>query len=198
MHQNTDDYGLFSGLVFWGSEHLPRDLVISLGDIRQWAVDQRLIWDAEAQFLVADRIKELRKHFTPEHKLSILINLYIDNSGELTYAEYPYLPIKSLLKMEQQIEIVYWEIIPSVWTSDGSVKEYGHVHLGFWIPNIGNEFCSVSAAKLVVERFQKLYQHVLNDFDKKRLDNGVLCAEVNGEIKAKFFKSGRFFDVELT
>ena len=198
MQQGPDDYGLFSGLVFWGSEHLPRDLVISLGDIRQWAIDQQLIWDAEAQFVVSERIEELRKHFTPEHELSILIHLYIDDSGKLAYAEYSYLPIKSLIKMGQQIEIVYWEMMPSVWTSDGSVKEYGEIHLGFWIPNIGDEFCSVSTAKLVIERFQNLYQHMSKDFDKKKLDNGVLCAEVDGEIKAKFFKSGRFFDVELS
>jgi len=198
MTRGSDDYSLFKGLVFWGSEHLPKDLVISLGEIRQWAIDQELIWDDEAQFVASERIEELKKHFTTEHELSILIHLYTDDLGKLAYAEYPYLPIKSLIKMDQQIEIVYWEIIPSVWASDGSVKEYGQVNLGFWIPNTSDEFCSVSNAKMVVQRFLGLYNNMSKDFERYKLPNGVLSAQVEGNVKAKFFKNGRNFDVELS
>ncbi|MCK4486716.1 MAG: hypothetical protein KAU38_08150 [Desulfobacterales bacterium] len=59
IKQDSADYDLFTGLVFWGSEHLPKDLVISLGDIRQWAIDQQLIWDDEAQFVASERIAAL-------------------------------------------------------------------------------------------------------------------------------------------
>ncbi|MHA2278617.1 MAG: hypothetical protein ACXAC2_22800 [Candidatus Kariarchaeaceae archaeon] len=198
MKQNSDDYSLFSGLVLWGSEHLPQDLFFSLGDIRQWAVDHQLIWDTEAQFVASERIDGLSKHFTPEHKLSIHIHLYIDDTGNLAYAEYPYLPIKSLIKMDQQVEVVYWEMMPSVWDSDWSVKEFGEVHLGFWIPNVSDEFCSVSTAKLIVERFHELYHDSSKPFERKTLDKGVLYVEVNEDVKARFFKSGRLFDVELS
>jgi len=44
--------------------------------------------------------------------------------------------------MDQQVEVVYWGMIPYVWDSDGIVKEYGQVHLDFWIPNVSDEFCS--------------------------------------------------------
>lgn len=198
MKNASYDYNLFSGLVFWGSEYLPGDITLSINSIRKWAVEQKLIWDVEDQLIASERIEELSKHFLSEDKLSILIHLYKDPSGNLNYAEYPYLSIRSLIKKGKNIKIVYWEIIPSVWSADGRIKEYGEVHFGFWYPGIGgDEFCSVSNAKLVVRKFYELYHELSNNYDKKILNNGVLSIEVDGDIKAKFFKTGRLFDVEL-
>ncbi len=41
--------GLFWGMVFWGSEHLPGDVVLTLNEIRRWAFDQGLIADPDSQ-----------------------------------------------------------------------------------------------------------------------------------------------------
>jgi len=198
MNKHSYDRGLFSGLVFWGLESFPRDLIISLDSIRKWAIEQKLIWDLEAQLLGSERIEQLSKHFVPGDKLSILIHLYKEPSGNIGYAEYPYLPIRSLIRRGETVEIVYWEMRPSVWDSDGNVKAYGEVRFGFWYPNVGDEFCSASNAKLIAERFHKFYHDPSTHYERKTLDNGVLSVEVDGDVKGRFFKSGRFFDVELS
>jgi hypothetical protein len=147
--------------------------------------------------VASERIEELKRHFNAEHELSILIHLYINYAGKLAYAEYPYIPIKSLIKMDRQIEIVYWEIIPLVWDSDGNAKEYGQVNLGFRIPTTSDEFCSESNAKMVVQGFLDLFNNMSRHFERHKRPNGSLYAQIDGDLKAKFFKHGRYFDVEL-
>lgn len=57
---------LFSGLVFWGSEFLPKDIILSLENIRNWATESKLIDDSEFQFITPERAGNLRKHFSCE------------------------------------------------------------------------------------------------------------------------------------
>ena len=198
MQQNSGERGLFSGLVFWGSEFLPRDLILSPDSIRKWASDQKLIWDVEAQLMASERMGELEKHFSSEDKLFLLIHLYKDDFGNLSYMEYPFLPVKSVIRRAREVEIVYWRIMPCAWDAEGKAKEYGEVQFGFWYPGINaDEFCSISDAKLIVKKFHELYQRLSDNYAPKVLDKGTLEIEVNGKMEARFFKSGRLFDVEL-
>lgn len=56
----------FRGLRFWGSEHLPRDMVLlpgvwaTLANIRDWAIKQGLVWDPE-QMLTRSRFEDAAK-----------------------------------------------------------------------------------------------------------------------------------------
>ena len=198
MKQSSNEYSLFSGLVFWGSELLPENIILSLDSIREWAFEQKLIWDVEAQLMASERIEALSEHFVFEDKLAILIHLYKE-PGNLCYLEHPYLPIKSLIKKAKEVEIVYWQMRPTVWNADSSVEDYGEVHFGFWYPDIsGEEFCSASTAKLVVKKFNDLFHRLSEVCGENILSNGILDIEVDGDVKAKFFKTGRLFDVELT
>lgn len=87
MKSNSNRHPLFSGLVFWGSEFLPKDIIPTWGNIREWAFEQNLIYEPEFHLITSGRIEELRKHFVYEDKLAILIHLYKDSSGKLEYLE---------------------------------------------------------------------------------------------------------------
>ena len=103
MSQDTPEYDIFTGLMFWGSELFPQDLPISLGNIRQWANEIGIIEDAEFQFIASERIAELRPFFTKDDQMSILMHISKDSEDNLSYLEYPYLPVKSLIKRNQNI-----------------------------------------------------------------------------------------------
>lgn len=199
MKSNSNKHPLFLGLVLWGSEFLPKDIIPTWGNIRGWAFKHKLIWEPELQLITSERIEELMKHFVYEDRLSIIIHLYKDSSGKLDYLEYPYLPIKTLIKKEKEVEIVYWKMIPTVWNANEKIKKYGEVRFGFWYPNItSEEFQSISNAKLIIKKFEKLFYQLSDIYEKKILKDGILDAEVDGDLKAKFFKTGRLYNVKLT
>lgn len=189
---------LFSGLIFWGSEFLPKNIKLTLENIRNWAIENKLIDESKLQFITSERANNLKKHFSYEDELQILISIYKEDSGNLSYLEYPFIPIKTLIKKSKEISIVYWQIIPTIWNPDGSVEDYGEVHLGFWCPDIPEEeFCSLSNAKLVIKKFYDLYNKLPNKYAKKTLTGNILDITTDGEIKAVLFKTGRLFDVEF-
>lgn len=199
MKSNSNRQPLFSGLVFRGSKFFPKSIIPTLGNIREWAFKQNLIYEPKFQLITSGRIENLRKHFVYEDNLSILIHLYKDSSGKLEYLEYPYLPIKTLIKKEKEVEIVFWKMIPTSWNINSSIKNFGEVRFGFWYPDISSEeFQSRSNAKLVVEKFEDLFYQLSENYIKKKLSNGVLDIEVDGDVKAKFFKTGRLYDVKFT
>jgi hypothetical protein len=198
MGKSKPDYSIFSGLVFWGSEYFPKNLRLSLGDIRKWSYITKMIWDPEAQFVIGERLDQLNNYFKPEDKLSILINVSQNDKGEMNYIEYPYIPVKTLIKYQMQIEIVYWQFLPKTSIS-GIHREYDELRFGFWYPGVtGDEFASISYAKVIYKKFFDLFNDIQNEYDTKVLLNGFTDITVDGEIKAKFFKTGRFHDVELT
>lgn len=189
---------LFNGLVFWGSAYLPKDIILTLENIRGWAIKNKLIDEIGFQFITPERADNLRKYFSYEDELQILINIYKDDSGNLNYLEYPFIPIKTLIKKSKEISIVYCQLIPTMWKQNGSVENYGEVYLGFWYPNIiEEEFCSLSTAKLVVRKFYELYYKLSNNYIKKTLNNNILDITIDGKIKAILFKTGRLYDVEF-
>jgi len=174
--------------VFWeqSSEFIPDNLFPTIGEIRKWAYQEGLIWEPDSQFVTPEREQNLCKIFQPEDGLLIAVHIYQDSSGRLDYLEYPYVPVRTLIKKEMQIDIVYWQI------------RLGEVRFGFWYEDIeAEELCSISTAKRVIRKFSELFEQISSEYDAKRLNNGTLEIEVNGAVQAKFFKEGRYFDVEL-
>ena len=55
----------------------------------------------------------------------------------------------------------------------------------------------MSNAKVIFKKFYDLFNNLQNEFDTKVLPNGFTNITVDGAIKAKFFRMGRFYDVEL-
>lgn len=198
MKPNSNKQPLFTGLVFRGLEFLPKDIIPTWGNIRGWAFKHKLIQDPESQLITLERIEELKKHFVYEDNLSILIHLYKDSSGKLEYFEYPYLPVKTLIKKAIEAEIVYWQMVPTALGANGTIKEYSEVHFGFWYPSIGSEeFQSISNARLIVKKFRELFNKLPGVYQKNKLNNGILDVAVDGDVKAIFFKTGRLFNVKF-
>lgn len=196
---SSEDQPLFVGVTFWGSEFLPGDIELSLDRIRRWAFDSGLIADSELQLLTRDGVDILRQHFDLRDKLTVCVLLYKDAEGSLCYFEHPHLPLRSLIRRGAQVQLVYWTMRPTVLTAEGVIKEYGEVRLGFWYPSTSPlEFCSESTARLVVPKFKDLYDSLAGRYPTAMLDDGSLDITVDGELSARFFKSGRLFDVELT
>jgi hypothetical protein len=110
--------------------------------------------------------------------------------------EYPFIPVKTLIKHQTQIEIVYWQLLPKI-TNSGIRREFNELRFGFWYPGVTLEFASMSNAKVVFKKFFDLFNSLQNEYDTKVLPNGFTDITVDGAIKAKFFKTGRFHDVEL-
>ncbi len=197
MKKKKPDYSIFSGLVFWGSEHFPGNLRLSINDIREWAYKNKILLD-ESQIVVGEILYELNNcfKFKPEDKLSILMHLYQDEKGELNYLEYPYIPVKTLFKHQAKIEIVYWQMLPKI-TNSGISRADDELRFGFLYPGATFEFASMSYAKVVFKKFFDLFNSIQNEYDTKVLPNGFTDITVDGSIKAKLFKTGQFHDVEL-
>lgn len=176
--------GLFHGIIFLkGSFHfLPPDIALGLDEIRKWACEKGLVYDIESQIIVPEREEELFKIFQPDDELCVAIDIYKDSSGDLTYLEYPYIPVKTLIKKKKQIDLVFWWI------------DVGEVGFHFWYGDSAEEFCSLSTAKKVVKKFSELSEK-FKDYGEKI--DGRIEIEVDGAIQARFFKNGRYFDVEL-
>jgi hypothetical protein len=192
------DKPLFAGLSFWGSEFLPRDILPSLENIRRWAFESGLITEPDLQLLTQEDVELLHRFFDKRDGLALCLHLYRDSEGSLSYFERPHMPIRSLVRRGTKVQLVYWAMRPTVWTAERVIKEYGEVRLGFWYPGTSPlEFCSESTAKLVVPKFKGLYDRLSDQCPSVVLEDGSLDITVDGEVSARFFKSGRLFDVEL-
>ena len=188
----------FYGLVlFSGRELLPGNIPLDTIDLRKWAHKKGYIYDPEFQLLLTERLEELEKCFSSDDRL--MVALSIDKAeGETYYFEYPYLSVKSLIQKEKEIELIYWQMKPNRWDRDGKALQFGEVMFSFLFPGCGEEICSLSSAKRVIEKFNTLLDKLSNAYTMKVFKDGSKKITVNGEIRAKFFKDGRLFDVELT
>ena len=187
---------LFSGLVFWGSELLPPNIVPSLNHLREWAFQNGFANDPDADFVGLERLAELKKHFVADDMLMILVHL-TNEFGKMQYLEFPYIPVATLIKKQVWVDIVYWMLRPTSWTEDGAASQFGEVRLGFWYPGVeGDEFATRSNAKLICQRFGALTTGVDAKL-KTTLSDVSVDVEADGEVKARFSKVGRLFDVEL-
>lgn len=187
----------FSSIVFFsGSELLPDDLILGLDNIRHWAFDKNLIdGDVEARLLLTERLQELGKYISSDDQPGIAIALDEKETG-ISYMEYPYLSVRSLIRRDEEIKIVYWVMRPITHDKNGHVV--GDVRFGFWLSDCGDEFCSVSTAKLVVEKFWKLLDELSSIYHVKTLRDGSKDITIEGAVRAKFRKAGRQFDVNFT
>jgi len=169
---------LFSGLVVLRESFnfIPHDLPRDIDKIRDWAFKQGLIID-EFQIIDSEREKELSKIFQSE-ELLIAVHVYKATKDFLDYAEYPYVPLKTLIKKKMQIDLTSWRVNTS------------KVEFCFWYDDIEELFYSISNAKRIVKKFYEL---------SKKLKHYEIEKEIKilGNIQARFFKNGRCFDVEF-
>ena len=185
----------FSGVVFFsGMEILPGDLVLSISEIRKWAYEQGFISDPEFQLMFNDRISSLSDFFVPEDGLQLALAIHTGVDDPF-YFEYPYLPVKSLIDRDIEVEIYYWRMIPTRWDTNREVIYYGEVKFGFQMPGCNEEICSISTAKHVVEKFQSLILNQLKYGEIRSFNDGSKEAVVDGELLARFYKEGRFYNV---
>lgn len=188
----------FHGLVtFAGFEFMPKDVPMGVNEIREWAMKQGLITDTEFQLLHQKKIQKLSKCFSSQDELLVAIAIHEDSEKKF-YMEYPYVPVKTLIKKGNDIQIVYWSMRPTSRTLEGKIVEYGEVSFGFWYLECSEELCTISNAKKVAAKFDELYAKLADEYETKLLKDGVKDISVDGDIRAKFFKEGRYFDVNLS
>lgn len=189
---------IIQGLFFFeGQEHIPGDLIPNLTNLRKWAIDEGLIYDPEFQFLNQEIVNSLSAIFASSDGIQIAIAIH-EEGGDPFYLEYPFLPVKSLIKRGVAVEIYYWKMRPTRWDKDGNITHFGEVRFGFLYPGCHKEICSVSTGKRVVEKFNVLYDQLVDRYSVKIFDDGAKEITVDGAVRAKFFKDGRYFDVENT
>lgn len=189
---------MFRRVVFFeGSEHIPNDLPLGLDHIRQWAMKSGLIWEAESQLVLGERIDDIATVARPEDELGIAIAISKGNTG-LEYFEYPYLTVRSLIGRGTEVPIVYWRTIPTQWDADGNVKVFGEVKFGFWLEGCGDEFCSISTAARIVAKFASEMDRLVSAYSVQSKSQGSKEITVEGAVLATFVRQGRSFDVMLS
>ena len=125
MLPDDPSFQLFRGIHFFdGVEYLPRDIPIDLESIRAWAVDSGLIFDSD-QILNGERIADISKLCSPEDKLLIAIAC-IGEADSLIYLEQPYLPVRSLIRRQETVDLIFWKVTSF------------NIKFGFWIAFIPN------------------------------------------------------------
>lgn len=187
----------FYGLAFFcGQEQLPRDVPLDLDNLRQWALENGLISDSDAQLLVPERIQNLAKCFSSDDRLLVAISI-CEGQGESFYVENPYLPVRSLIRRAEEVAMVYWRMVPTGWDASGEVLRFGEVRFGFRDPGSGEELCSISTAKRVAAKFDLLLEQLSKVYEIRSFKDGSKEITVNGAVQGRFFKEGRLFDVSL-
>jgi hypothetical protein len=194
---NSDEFR-FSGFVMYeGVDYLPKDLPIDVGPIRKWAYDNGLIYDYRIQFLAEYRANKLSEVFTLNDEPMLTISISEDE-GELNYFEYLYLPVKTLIKKNQKIRIAFWKLMPSMWDVERNVTGFGEVRIGFWYPGTHEEIWTISNAIKVIGKFNQLVGEMPENYEKITLSDGTIEVGVVGNLEAKFYKEGKYFDVEFS
>ena len=188
----------FTGIVlFNGMDQMPDDIVPSLGEIRKWALGQGLIADPDFQLLLDERIDALSGHFGIEDQLQIALAIH-PGGGEPFYLEYPYLPVKSLIRRGEEVELYYWRTMPTRWDSNGNIIHFGETRFGFLLPGCSEEICSLSTAKFIVEKLHSRLLDLSDEYQIEVFPDGSREITVDGAVLASFMKEGRYFDILLT
>lgn len=178
-------FQLFKGLSFFdGVEHIPKDIPLSLDVIRDWAVDSGLVFDPD-QYLNEERIADISRLCSAEDNLLIAIAIS-GESHSLIYLEYPYMPVRSLIRRGDVVDLVFWKVTSF------------DVKFAFWISGCTEEFCSESTAARVVPKFADALEKMASAYTIKTFADGSREITVEGDVRATFLKDGRSFDVELT
>ncbi|MBN1454465.1 MAG: hypothetical protein JW963_25835 [Anaerolineales bacterium] len=194
---NTNSLKISGFVFFSGTELLPGDLLLDPNVIRQWAMKKGFISDPEFQLLHPEKLQSLSKCFSSEDELLIAIALHNKN-GQAFYMEYPYIPVKTLIKHGTDIQLVYWRMSPTVWNQNREVVQFGEVRFGFWHPGCYEELCSLSTGKRVSAKFNLMLDKLSSVHNIERFEDGSKEIVVDGTVQARFFKDGRYFDVILS
>ena len=168
--------------------------------MRAWAIEEAMAIE-EDQFITDDTVAEISKVFTPEDDLSLAVHVTRTTNGDI-YLEYPFVPMNTLVTRDLEIELTYWAMEPDPRRAGGHSDHHG-VRFGFWVQGSGVEFVSVSWGKIVAQKFERLMRALSDTYPIVILgQEGHTNAEneitVNGDVKAKFFKTGMAHDVRLT
>ena len=195
----------FHGTVFEGYQYFPEDaLVGDIGTMRKWALKEGAITEPELQLITQDTITELEKVFDKDDELLILVNLNKDDNGKLVYFEYPFVPVKTLIKKGLKIKLVYLTntTVPAQPVNIPASPLALEVKFGFWIDGSKLEYASATSGKLTIQKFDDLFKQLESEYPAKDVSDRVGTIkkeiEVDGSVSAVFSKSGRTFDVQLT
>ena len=186
---------MISGLTFWGSSHLPPDLVTGLDEIRAWADAAGLLSD-DGQLVSAEDLREAGSVF---ERVMILVHLYIEpGSGRLSYLEAPYIEVATLINAAQRVRLVWWGLGADLMAND----RFSEVRFGFWSGDSTIEYASGAVAPLVVQRFVDTHRSLPFAFTERSFEADMRrrwteAADVDGRVGARFLRSGRKYDAEL-
>jgi hypothetical protein len=194
---NTHSLKISGFVLFSGTELLPGDLLLDPNEIRQWAMKNGFITDPEFQLLHLEKLQSLSKCLSPEDELLLAIAFH-NEDDQAFYMEYPYIPVKSLIRHGTEIQLAYWRMSPTVWNQNREVVQFGQVRFGFWYPGCNEELCSLSTAKRVSAKFNLMLDKLSSVHNIERFEDGSKEIVVDGTLQAKFFKDGRYFDVTLS
>lgn len=191
---------LFQGTHFWGSEHLPEDLLLGVENIRRWAIEMGMAFpdDFEDEELV---VEDVRKVFASDDKLSILVSIEQGRDDKLAYIEYPFVPIRTLIKKNLEVSLVYWTLLGHL-NEETGYRTFNKVRFGFDISGCWNEFASESTSKNVVPKFVALHEELGEQYATKTIEasEGWFAEEiqVDGDVSASFSRVRTAFDVLLS
>lgn len=176
---------LFRGLAFFdGVTQLPEHIPMRLGSIRDWAESSGLILNP-GQILTQERIADISRVCSSKDDLLVAIAI----AGEprlLNYFEFPYLPVRSLIRRGKPVDLVFWKITAT------------DVKFGFRIAGCTETFVSESTGVHVVPKFAEALDRLGEDYPVKTSPDGSKHMATDGGVRATFLKNNRTFEVELT
>ena len=184
MLPDNELYELFTGISFFeGGEHIPDNLPVNLTDIRGWAEQSGLIFDPD-QLMNRERLEDISQFCSKEDELLIGLSLS-DKHGSLVYVEYPYIPVKSLIRRNQDVKLSWW------YANERETK------FVFWIGECIEEFCSLSTANLVIQAFNELLDKTTDEYGVALYPDGSREVVAEEMFSARFTKSGSSYDVDF-
>lgn len=165
---------------------MPKDIIPDPEGIREWAFRAGLVSEPDSQLVTQETMEELSRIFGPHDRLSILVHLYREPSGALGYLEFPYVPTPTLVRKGLEVDLVYW------------LMRFEEVRFGFWIQGSTLEFASASWSRTVVQKFSELLRQLSKSYPAKTTEEGGETIDVDGDVRAKFLRVGKAYDVEFT
>jgi hypothetical protein len=187
-----------------------------LKEIRNWAEAAGLV-DEPDLLVTQERVRDISDLFDAGDKLGIT-GFFVLDSVVPFYHEQIYVPVATLIKKGIEIELVWWDMVAGEFDPSGRPLGYEEVRFGFWCHElVMEEFYSTCRGQIVVKKFEELtreYEDIAREIPDPALplwyisqgqesdedihQPTVTEVEVDGDIKARFFKRGRYFDVEFS
>ena len=189
------------GVVYWGGGHLPRDSFPGLPYLRRWAVDSQLISDPDLQFVSTGDVEELRSVVGGDADFMVAVHICESPLGGLEYLEYPFIPVRSLIKANLLVRLVYWRLEGAERVDPDSDAVPGIIRFGFWLDGTHLEIASESAGIIVNRKFREAFRELRDRFETRTVQEGGTTQGIEivpeGAVSARFFRTGRSNDVEF-